>query len=114
MVVVAQPSLITAAREWLFFTRTMLQANSNRSARADGAGTPVDTRGRSAAAAAVRRGRPRPSATTQGTQSKRAGRERDDAGSAAVAAPQNQAWVPTSPSKGSSVDEDQEREVFEL
>jgi len=34
--------------------------------------------------------------------------------SAAVAAPQNQAWVPTSPSKGSSVDEDQEREVFEL
>ena len=34
--------------------------------------------------------------------------------SAAVAAPQNQAWVPTSPSKGSSADEDQEREVFEL
>lgn len=34
--------------------------------------------------------------------------------SAAVAAPQNQAWVPTSPSKGSSADENQEREVFEL
>ena len=34
--------------------------------------------------------------------------------SAAVAAAQNQAWVPTSPSKGSSADEDQEREVFEL
>jgi len=32
----------------------------------------------------------------------------------AVAAPQNQAWVPTSPSRGSSTDEDQEREVFEL
>ena len=34
--------------------------------------------------------------------------------SAAVAAPQNQAWVPASPSKGSSADENQEREVFEL
>jgi len=34
--------------------------------------------------------------------------------SAAVAAPQNRAWVPTSPSKGSSANEDQEREVFEL
>ena len=34
--------------------------------------------------------------------------------SAAVAAPQSQAWVPTSPSKGSSANEDQEREVFEL
>jgi hypothetical protein len=33
---------------------------------------------------------------------------------AAVAAPQNQAWVPTTPSKGSSANEDQEREVFEL
>jgi hypothetical protein len=32
----------------------------------------------------------------------------------AVAAPQNQGWVPTSPSKGSTADEDQEREVFEL
>lgn len=32
----------------------------------------------------------------------------------AAAAPQNQAWVPTSPSTGSSTDEDQEREVFEL
>ena len=34
--------------------------------------------------------------------------------SAAVAGPQSQAWVPTSPSKGSSANEDQEREVFEL
>jgi hypothetical protein len=34
--------------------------------------------------------------------------------SAAAAAPQVQAWVPTTPSKGSSANEDQEREVFEL
>lgn len=34
--------------------------------------------------------------------------------SAAVAAPQNQAWAPASPATGSSGDEDQEREVFEL
>jgi hypothetical protein len=34
--------------------------------------------------------------------------------SAAVATPPNKAWVPASPSAGSSADEDQEREVFEL
>ena len=34
--------------------------------------------------------------------------------SAAVATPPNQAWVPASSSVGSSTDEDQEREVFEL
>ncbi len=34
--------------------------------------------------------------------------------SAAAAAPRVQAWVPTTPSKGSAANEDQEREVFEL
>ena len=34
--------------------------------------------------------------------------------SAAAAAPRLQAWVPTTPSKGSAANEDQEREVFEL